>query len=183
MSPTAIAIIVIAVLVAAIVAITVIRRREGERLQDRFGSEYEHQLHEAHGNRAKAEAALLKREKRVEKFDIRPLAPEQRARFADDWRDVQAKFVDDPERSVAEADALLAEVMRARGYPVEDFEQRAGDLSVEHPRLVANYRAAHEIARRHARGEGGTEDLRSAFIGYRALFEELLQANKRELAH
>lgn len=183
MSPVAIAIIVVVVLVAAVVAITVARRRTRERLQHHFGSEYEHQLEQAHGNRAKAEAELIKREKRVEKFDIRPLPPEQRERFLDDWTRVQAKFVDDPERSVAQADALVAEVMRARGYPVEDFEQRAGDLSVEHPRLVENYRAAHEIARRHARGEAGTEDLRSAFIGYRALFEELLGANQPELAH
>lgn len=183
MSPVVIAIIVIAVLVVAVIAITVMRRRERERLQSHFGSEYEHQLHEAHGNRAKAEAALLKREKRVEKFDIRPLAPEQRERFLDDWTRVQARFVDDPERSVAQADALVAEVMRARGYPVEDFEQRAGDLSVEHPKLVENYRAAHEIALRHSRGEAGTEDLRSAFIGYRELFEELLRAEQPELAH
>jgi hypothetical protein len=183
MSPIVIAIIVIAVLVAIGVAITVMRRRERERLQGRFGGEYEHQVEAAGGNRAKAEAQLAKREKRVEKFDIKPLAPEQRERFLDDWQAVQAKFVDDPERSVAEADALLAEVMRTRGYPVEDFEQRAGDLSVEHPALVENYRAAHEIARRRAQGQAGTEDLRSAFIGYRALFRELLGAQQPELAH
>jgi hypothetical protein len=183
MSPIVIAIIVIVVLVAIGIAVTVMRSRERKRLEGHFGGEYEHQLEAAGGNRAKAEAELLKREKRVEKFDIKPLAPEQRERFQDDWQAVQAKFVDDPERSVAQADALLAEVMRERGYPVEDFEQRAGDLSVEHPQLVENYRAAHEIARRHAQGQAGTEDLRSAFIGYRALFEELLGADQRELAH
>jgi len=183
MSPIVIAIIVIIALVVIGAVVTFMRRRERERLQGRFGSEYEHQVEAAGGSRAKAEAELLKREKRVEKFDIKPLAPEQRERFQDDWQAVQAKFVDDPERSVAQADALLAEVMKARGYPVEDFEQRAGDLSVDHPELVKNYRAAHEIARRHAHGEAGTEDLRSAFIGYRALFEELLGADQRELAH
>ena len=183
MNPVIIAIIVVAVLVVAGIAITVIRGRTRDRLQKHFGSEYEHQLHEAEGDRLKAESALLKREKRVEKFDIRPLSTEQRTRFLDDWQQVQAKFVDDPQRSVSLADALLAEVMKARGYPVEDFDQRAGDLSVEHPRLVENYRAAHEIAVRHSRGEADTEDLRNAFIGYRALFEELLRSDQPELTH
>lgn len=183
MSPVIIAIIVIAALVAIGVAVMVTRGRTRDRLQKHFGPEYEHQLHEAEGDRLKAESELLKREKRVEKFDIKPLAPELRARFSEDWQQVQAKFVDDPQRSVAQADALLAEVMKARGYPVEDFDQRAGDLSVEHPRLVENYRSAHDIAVRHSRGEAGTDDLRNAFIGYRALFEELLRSEQPELAH
>jgi hypothetical protein len=183
MSPTIIAIIVVALLVAAGVAIMVSRGRQRERLQKQFGPEYEHEVEQAEGSRAKAESALLKREKRVHQFDIRPLVPEQRARFAEDWEQVQAKFVDDPERSVSLADALLGEVMKARGYPVEDFDQRAADLSVEHPRLVENYRAAHEIALRHSRGQAGTEDLRNAFIGYRKLFEELLHADQPEMAH
>ena len=183
MNPTLIAIIVVAVLVVAAAAMMISRSRQRDRLRKDFGPEYDHQLREAEGDRSKAEAALLQREKRVDKLDIRPLAPEQRARFADEWQQVQAKFVDDPQRSIALADALVAEVMKARGYPVEDFEQRAGDLSVEHPGLVQNYRAAHEIAVRHGRGEGDTEDLRSAFIGYRALFEELLRTEQPELAH
>ena len=183
MNPILIAVIVIAVLVAAGIAVTVMRSRQRERLQKDFGPEYEHQLRAAHGDHSKAESALLKRQKRVEKFDIRPLAPEQRARFADEWQEVQARFVDDPQRSIALADALVAEVMKARGYPVEDFEQRAGDLSVEHPHLVQNYRSAHEIAVRHSRGDADTEDLRHAFIGYRALFEELLRAEQPEAVH
>jgi len=96
---------------------------------------------------------------------------------------VQARFVDDPERSIALADALVAEVMKARGYPVQDFEQRAADISVEHPKVVENYRAAHEIAVRHSRGSAGTEDLRNALLGYRALFDELLGTQQPELAH
>jgi predicted nucleic acid-binding protein len=183
MNPIIIAAIVVAALIVAGIAITVMRGRQRERLQKDFGPEYEHEVRAAEGNRAKAEAALLKREKRVETFDIRPLPPEQRARFADEWQQVQAKFVDDPERSIALADGLVAEVMKARGYPVQDFDQRAADLSVEHPRLVENYRAAHEIALRHGRGAAGTDDLRSAFIGYRALFEELLRAEQPELTH
>jgi hypothetical protein len=183
MNPLIIAAIVVGALVVAAVAISVARGRRRERLQKDFGPEYEHAVREAQGDHGKAESALLKREKRVEKLDIRPLAPEQRARFADDWQQVQAKFVDDPQRSIALADALVAEVMKARGYPVEDFEQRAGDLSVEHPQLVQNYRSAHEIAVRHTRGDAGTEDLRHAVIGYRALFEELLRAEQPEMAH
>src|SRR5690348_295480 len=141
MNPIVIAVIVSAVLVVAGIAVMVMRSRTRDRLQKRFGAEYERQLRDAEGDRSKAESALLKREKRVEKFDIRPLTQEQRARFADNWQEVQAKFVDDPQRSIALADALVAEVMKARGYPVEDFEQRAGDLSVEHPQLVQNYRS------------------------------------------
>src|SRR5437764_1710946 len=178
MNPVVIAVIVIAALVVVGIAIAVTRSRRSQRLRTQFGPEYEHQVEEAKGDRGKAESALLKREKRVEKFDIHPLPPERRAAFAGDWQQVQAKFVDDPQRSIAEADALLAEVMKARGYPVEDFEQRAADLSVEHPRLVDNYRSAHDIAVRHAKGEVGTEDLRKAFIGYRSLFEDLLRADE-----
>jgi hypothetical protein len=183
MNPVIIAVMVVALLIAAGAAVMIMRRRERERLQQHFGPEYEHQVEAAGGDRAKAEAALLKREKRVEKFDIRPLPPEQRTRFVDEWQEVQARFVDDPPRAIAFADALLAEVMKARGYPVEDFEQRAADLSVDHPRLVENYRAAHDVAMRHARGEADTEALRKAFLAYRNLFEELLRAEQPEPAH
>ncbi len=183
MNSTLIAILVIAALVIVGIAVMVMRGRQRERLQKHFGDEYEHQVEAAGGNRAKAEAALLKREKKIEKLDIHPLPPAQRDAFADEWQQVQAKFVDDPQRSIALADALVAEVMKARGYPVENFEQRAADISVEHPHVVQNYRAAHEIARRRERGQADTEDLRAAFIGYRSLFEELLRANEPELAH
>jgi hypothetical protein len=183
MNPTLIAILIVAALVIAGVAFMVMRSRQRERLQKHFGSEYEHQVEAAGGNRAKAEAALLKREKKVEKLDIHPLPPAERDAFAEQWQQVQARFVDDPERSIALADALVAEVMKARGYPVEDFEQRAADISVEHPRVVENYRRAHDVAVRHSRGEADTEDLRTALIGYRSLFEELLGARTAELAH
>lgn len=183
MDPTLIAILAIAALVVAAIAVMVVRSRQRQRLQQRFGREYEHQVEAAGGSRAKAEAELLKREKRIGKLDIRPLPPAQREAFLDEWQQVQARFVDDPERSIALADALVAEVMKARGYPVEDFEQRAADISVEHPGLVESYRAAHEIALRHSRGQADTEDLRAAFIAYRSLFEELLRADSPELTH
>jgi hypothetical protein len=183
MDPKIIVAIVVVALIIVGVVLMIWRKREGERLKQQFGPEYERQVREAGGSRAKAEAELLKREKRVEKLDIKPLPPERRDAFAADWQQVQAKFVDDPERSIALADALVAEVMKARGYPVDDFEQRAADISVEHPGVVANYRAAHDIAVRRSQGKADTEDLRSALIGYRSLFDELLHADAPELTH
>jgi hypothetical protein len=183
MSPTLIVVIAIAALVIIGIIVTVLRNRERQRLQKHFGPEYDRQVERAGGNRTKAELELLRREKRIHKLDIRPLPEAQRDAFMDEWREVQSRFVDDPERSIALADALVGEVMRARGYPVEDFEQRAADISVDHPGLVENYRAAHQIALRHSRGQADTEDLRAAFIGYRSMFEELLRADAPELAH
>ena len=183
MSPTLIVILVIAVLVIIGIAMMAVRSRQRDRLKEHFGAEYEHQVEAAGGSKAKADSELLKREKRVEKLEIRPVPPRERDAFAEEWQRVQARFVDDPERSIALADALVAEVMKARGYPVQDFEQRAADISVEHPKVVENYRAAHEIAVRHSRGSAGTEDLRNALLGYRALFDELLGTQQPELAH
>lgn len=167
-------IILVIVAVLIVVGLVVYRSRRSEHLQSRFGPEYERELKAAEGDRSKAEADLLDREKRVEKLSIRPLSDSDRLEFTERWSVVQAKFVDDPERSLDFADALVAEVMKARGYPVHDFEQRAGDISVDHPNVVQNYRTGHEITMRHKRGEAGTEDLRQAMIHYRSLFEELV---------
>jgi hypothetical protein len=166
-------IIVAVVAVVAVAAWLLLNKRRSERLRSRFGTEYERQV-EASGSRSKAEADLAAREKRVERLTIRPLSPADQDRFLDRWTKVQATFVDDPERSIDYADALLAEVMSARGYPVTDFEQRAGDISVDHPNVVQHYRAGHDIALRHSRGEADTDELRQALIHYRALFEELV---------
>jgi len=166
-------IIVVAVLVVG--AILWSRRARSEHLRDHFGPEYDRAV-EAKGDRAKAEAELAEREKRVEKLDIRPLEPSERREFTHRWADVQARFVDDPTRAVAFADALLADVMKARGYPVSDFDQRAGDISVDHPIVVDHYHKAHDIAVRHERGQANTEDLRQAMIHYRALFDNLVGA-------
>ena len=170
-------IVLAVVVVLAIGALILLRRRRSEHLQSRFGPEYEREL-EAKGSKAKAEADLLEREKRVEKLDIRPLDPAAREGFSERWTEVQARFVDDPPSAVASADALLGEVMKARGYPVSDFDQRAGDISVDHPDVVEQYRAGHEIAERHARGEAETEDLRQAMIHYRALFDDLVKVDE-----
>jgi hypothetical protein len=177
MTQTAWIVVAIAVVALLIVAAAMIssRRRRSAHLKDRFGREYDRTV-EAKGGRSKAEADLAEREKRVEKLHIRPLETSERRDFIDRWTEVQARFVDDPARAVAFADALLGDVMKARGYPVSDFEQRAGDISVDHPVVVEHYHKAHEIAVRHGRGEASTEDLRQAMIHYRALFDNLVGA-------
>jgi hypothetical protein len=167
------AVIIVAALI--LVAIFWSRRRRSEHLRDRFGPEYDRAV-DAKGDRAKAEAELAEREKRVEKLDIRPLDASERREFVSRWDDVQARFVDDPPRAVAFADALLGDVMKARGYPVTNFDQRAGDISVDHPVVIEHYRKAHDIALRQERDEASTEDLRQAMIHYRALFDNLVGA-------
>ena len=167
-------VIVIVAVVALAVVFILVRRRQSERLRQRFGPEYERTVREA-GTVAKAEAALREREVRVERLNIRRLSPEDAARFSSAWRDVQTRFVDDPQRAITEADHLVGEVMHARGYPVGDFDQRVNDISVDHPNVVTNYRAARDIAQNHARGQASTEDLRQAMVHYRALFNDLLE--------
>ncbi len=178
-STTQIAIAIAVVMVAAGIAIWILTsKRRTERLRAQFGgAEYTRALKEG-GNRRHAEAALDKRAERVEGLHIRPLAAGDRARFVESWARVQKRFVDSPGGAVAEADQLLGDVMSTRGYPVSDFDQRAADISVDHPAVLENYRAAHESALRQARGQASTEDLRQAMIHYRTLFEELVEEPK-----
>jgi hypothetical protein len=169
-------IIVIGVILIVIVGIAsamFLKKHKTERLRIRFGPEYTRAVEES-GGRRKAEAGLQQREKRVEGFAIRPLAASDRERYIASWRKIQTEFVDDPKKSVTQADQLLGDVMSTRGYSVGDFEQRSADISVDHPLVVENYRAAHEIAVRHASGQATTEDLRQAMIHYRTLFDELV---------
>jgi FtsZ-interacting cell division protein ZipA len=166
-----IAVVVVAVVLGVIWAAMRSRRTRG--LQERFGSEYDRVAADA-PSRRQAESELQERERRHEEFDIRPLSPEQRDNYQAQWQSIQADFVDDPSGSLAAADSLIQTVMRERGYPVDDFETRAGDLSVDHPDVVENYRAGHGIAVAHERGKAGTEELRKAVQHYRALFEELM---------
>jgi hypothetical protein len=151
-----------------------LRRHRTMSLRSRFGPEYDRALETA-GDVRKAEAELEARQRRVARLPIRALSPEDQARFQSAWRDAQALFVDDPGRAVADAHRVVKDVLVARGYPVSDFEQRAADLSVDYPRVVPNYRAACEIAKRCAAGQASTEDLRQAFVYYRELFGELLE--------
>jgi hypothetical protein len=165
---------VIVIAIVAVVAMMVARRRRSEKLRTRFGgAEYDRALQEG-GSRRHAEAGLDKRADRVESLHIRPLGPDDRARFVESWRRVQARFVDGPGGAVTEADQLLGDVMSTRGYPVSDFEQRAADISVDYPLVLENYRSAHEIAGRQTRGQASTEELRQAMIHYRTLFDELV---------
>lgn len=168
-------IIAIVVIFAAVLAAAILlRKRRTGRLQGQFGTgEYARAVTEG-GSRRQAEAELGKRAARVESFHVQPLTPVDRTRFEDSWRGVQARFVDSPAGSVVEADQLLRDVMSTRGYPISDFEQRAADISVDHPRVMASYRQAHEIALRQTNGEATTEDLRQAMIHYRTLFGELV---------
>jgi hypothetical protein len=151
----------------------VIEKRRRQRLQQRFGPEYDRTVREL-GNARRAEAVLDARTRRVERLRIQPLSAADAARFAEAWRQLQNRFVDEPQPAVAEADRVVGEVMTARGYPLGDFDQRAADISVGHPQVVVHYRAAREIARRQGRGEASTEELRQALVHYRALFEDLL---------
>jgi hypothetical protein len=167
-------------LVAVVVAMAVAgwfvwMRRSSERLRERFGPEYERTVHEV-GDVRKAEASLAARAKRVEAFHLRPLSPDEADRYSAAWQRVQSQFVDDPGRAISEADKLVGEVMTARGYPVGEFDQRVEDVSVDHPDVVMNYRAAREIAVQHGQGRANTEDLRQAMVHYRALFRDLLAA-------
>ena len=143
-------------------------------LRQKFGAEYDRVVL-THGSERKAEAKLADREKRIEKLNIRDLDPMEHERYSKQWQSVQSRFVDSPKGAVAEADDLVSSVMKARGYPVSEFDQRAADISVDHPRVVENYRSAHAIALRVGKEQATTEDLRTAMIHYRSLFEELVQ--------
>jgi hypothetical protein len=166
--------VVIAIVVIGAIAYVTSRKRRSVQLKERFGPEYDRVLREQ-GDARKAEGVLEFREKRREKFKIRPLPATDRSSFTTRWNEVQARFVDDPRGAVTVADSLVTEVMQARGYPIGEFEQRAADISVDYPLVVENYRAAHEIALRHGAGKASTEDMRQAMVHYRALFQELLE--------
>ena len=171
-----IALIAVAVLIVA-GAWMFARRRRTAALRARFGPEYDHVLHSA-GTPADAERELRERQLRVESFSIRPLSREDADRFSAAWRNVQAKFVDEPRTAVLEADRLIGDVMRSRGYPVDDPNRRLDDLSVDHAHVLNHYRAGREIVARHESGSATTEDLRQAMVHFRALFDELVAATR-----
>jgi hypothetical protein len=175
---------VVAVVILALLAVGVwlyTRKRQSDRLIQRFGPEYGRAVDEM-GSRAKAESELRTREKRVEKLNIVPLAPADAARFSEDWKALQGRFVDNPKGVLMEADQLVRDLMGKRGYPMGDFDSRAADISVDHPAVVEHYRAAQAIALRDKRGEADTEELRKAVVHYRALFDELLEVSQGQRA-
>jgi hypothetical protein len=163
-----------AVVVLAIVVWQALARRRTGQLQEQFGPEYDRTVGTAESKR-EAEAELQAREERRRELEIRPLPSAARYRYLEAWQGVQSQFVDDPGAAVARADELIQSVMSERGYPVEDFEQRAADVSVDHPQVVENYREGHRLAQSSANGSGSTEDLRQAMRRYRALFDELVE--------
>jgi hypothetical protein len=169
----AVIVIILILLVAVVLGVVLARRRRSTQLQEQFGPEYERSVSAASGDRRAAETALQERRQRREEFDVRDLSPEERTRFRDSWNEIQRGFVDDPRQSLHSADLFVAEIMRARGYPADDdFDRRADDLSVDHPRVVQHYREARRV--RDSGGEVDTENQRTAFTSYRALVDALL---------
>jgi hypothetical protein len=175
---------VAALIVLALVAWAAARKRRSAQLHDRFGSEYDRTVEQSESRRD-AERELRDRERRHDDLDIRPLPEAARRRYADEWERVQARFVDDPEGAVGEADRLMRRVLDDRGYPSEDdWEQRAADVSVDYPDVVENYREGHGLWHRYRSADGGdsgdTEDLRKAMTSFRRLFDELLEGERVE---
>ena len=173
--PKLIGLAAIAVVIIAVFVWLYVRKRRSTTavLRQKFGPEYERAV-QKHGSERKAEVKLADRQQRVEKLNIRDLDPVERERFSKHWESVQSRFVDSPRGAVTEADDLVSSLMKSRGYPVSGFDQRAADISVDHPRVVENYRSAHQIALRVGENGASTEDLRTAMIHYRSLFEELV---------
>jgi len=176
MNTTNIAFLIAAVLAIAFAAWAILEREKTRKLKRQFGPEYDRVV-DQEKNPSRAEAVLGERQKRVEKYPIRILTKDERDHFVARWLTVQERFVEDPRDSVSQADELITEAMRARGYPMADFEQRAADLSVDYPVVVQDYRAAHDLALRDARGPVATEDLRRAMQLYRTLFEHVLETH------
>lgn len=175
--------IAVAAVVVLLVVVYYIRRRRSVQLRERFGPEYERTVRER-GSTGRAEAELENRVKRVERLRLQPLSQSARRSYVDRWMEIQRRFVDDPKGAVFAADELISEVMKAEGYPVAEFDQRAADISVDHPLLVSNYRVAHDITNRERGGAATTEELRKAIVHYRFLFEQLIESEPegREVA-
>lgn len=171
-----IGIVIAAFVIGALIAWAISSSRQTKQYRDRYGAEYDRLYHET-GDRNSAAAELDRREHRVQQFNIRSLTEDEQRHYVHAWRQVQSQFVDDPSGATRDADHLVEQVMQARGYPVGDFEQQADDLSVDHPRVVNNYRSARSIAERNAAGDADTEELRQAFVHYRELFDDLLETS------
>jgi hypothetical protein len=165
--------ILVIVVIVVLVAVLLGQRRRTQRLQQQFGPEYQRTVARA-GDQRSAEADLAARQQRRRELNIVALEPAARNRYLEAWRVIQGRFVDDPAGATQQADRLVAQVMRDRGYPVDDFEQRAADVSVDHPQVAENYRAAHAVYQANEQGLASTDDLRQAFVHYRSLFSELL---------
>jgi hypothetical protein len=166
--------VVAAVVIGAVIVVLISgRRRSSKKLHEKYGSEYDLTM-EKSGNRKAGEKALQGREDRVSKLDIHDLDAKERNRYQAEWIEIQANFVNDPPKAVEDGDKLISKVMMARGFPVNNFEQRAADVSVLYPDFVTNYRSAEAIALKNRSNGASTEELRQAMVYYRNLFNELL---------
>jgi hypothetical protein len=174
--------VAVVLLLMVIAALVVAGSRHRRHLQDRFGPEYDRTV-EHSDRRRDAERELREREARHDELQLRPLSDASRARFSRDWDDVQRTFVDRPQVAVADADRLVTDLMRERGYPVDDFDTKRDLVSVDHPQVVENYSTAHDIAERNVDGRATTEDLRQAVVSYRSLFEEMLSVSGDDSRH
>ncbi len=171
-------VIVIAIIIVAVIiigAVALARRNRSKSLQNRFGPEYERTVRESGGSRTEAERELARRQERVKRMHIEELPAGAKTRYTEEWRTVQTRFVDQPKAALINADHLIANVMRDRGYTVDNYDQTLADLSPDHPNVLQNYRTAHDITRRSETGEVTTEDLRQAMVHYRSLFDDLVQ--------
>jgi hypothetical protein len=177
------------IVIVAIIAYVVMQQRRRAELRDSFGPEYERAV-AREGDVRRGESDLIARRERLDKLDIRPLSLSSRDAYTRNWEQTQARFVDDPAGALGQADALIIAVMQERGYPMDDFEQRAADISVDHPDVVQHYRSAHDVSTRVDDDRDGsvgsdvsnvsTEDMRQGFVHYRALFAELLEPEGTE---
>jgi hypothetical protein len=183
MNTGAVIAIIVVVVVIVLLAVLLARRRRTDRLQEQFGPEYQRTVSRT-GDRRSAESELAARAERRKQFDVVALEPAARDAYRQEWRTTQARFVDDPSGATREADGLVSRVMRDRGYPVEDdFDQQADVVSVDHPQVAENYRAAHALFQANEQGLAGTDDLRQAFVHYRSLFDQLLDTGGDETTH
>jgi hypothetical protein len=174
-----VAIVIVALIVVGALVWVTTQRQRTKRLTEQYGPEYQRTVEDA-GDRREGERELEARQKRVREFDIRPLSADESELYAREWKETQARFVDDPSGAITRADMLVQQVMETRGYPMGDFDQLAADVSVDHPHVVEEYRQAHAIAQRHASDGVETEDLRQAMVHYRALFDDLLGTKTNE---
>lgn len=175
-------VIIVVILVLALVAAAaamLYQRRRSAQLQERFGPEYKRTVHESDDRRA-AEKDLAQREKRRSEFEIKPLTGKSVDDYREEWKHLQGRFVDEPGPAVAQADRLVVRIMRESGYPVDDFDRRADDISVDHPEVVQNYHEAHDIAVAESQGQASTEQLRQAVTSYRRLVDALLPGHERQ---
>jgi len=176
-----VAIVITAVVVIGAIGWLIYTRKRSERLRGHFGPEYDRRVTELQGNRRRAEAELTEREARVQKLKLQPLSSVDHAKFVEEWRICQARFVDDPAEAVDCADELLSDIMHARGYTIDERSDRLADLCAAYPRRASDFRDANDILTKHRRGAASTEDLRVAFVHFRSLFDEMLGGHDEEL--